>query len=179
MRTWIVLLRGINVGGANKLPMKDLREALPGAGFEDVATYIQSGNIVLRSKLQKSGEVAGEVANIIQRKFGFRPQTMAISRADMAKAFDANPYSDGAPKAVHLFFMEKAPTSPDLEALQKLATTEEFHLAGPVFYLHTPDGIGRSKLGAAVEKRLGQPATARNLNTVAKLIEMAQESEGS
>jgi uncharacterized protein (DUF1697 family) len=86
-----------------------------------------------------------------------------------------NPYPNAAsePKSLHFFFLDSVPTKPDLDGLGKLATeTERFCLIDSVFYLHTPDGIGRSKLAAAVEKKLGVAATARNYNTIEALASM-------
>lgn len=177
MPVWIIFLRGVNVGGARKLPMAQLRKVLADAASGDVKTYIQSGNIVLRTNIESRDEVTATVADVIDRNFGFRPGTIAINERELAAALTANPYSDAEPKSVHLFFMANEPAAPHLESLRAFATSEEFTLSGTVFYLHAPDGIGRSKLAANVEKLLGEPATARNLNTVNKLSTLAQGGE--
>jgi uncharacterized protein (DUF1697 family) len=106
---------------------------------------------------------------------GFRPEVLLLSPSQFRSAMENNPYPNAAsePKSLHFFFLDSVPTKPDLDGLGKLATeTERFCLIDSVFYLHTPDGIGRSKLAAAVEKKLGVAATARNYNTIEALASM-------
>ena len=174
---WIVLLRGVNVGGKGKLPMKELREKMAARSFcQDVSTYIQSGNIVLKSSLTDAGEVASSVRSLIEQEFGFAPETVALSVSDFERAAARNPYKDeeSTPKFLHLYFLDEQPTEPDLKRLEdRQAKTESFTLGSKVLYLHAPDGIGRSKLAADVEKALGVAATARNWNSVSKLLEMS------
>ena len=173
MQAYVLLLRGINVGGSGKLPMADLRNMLSTLGAADVATYIQSGNAVFRSGNDPE-TLAKAVADAIETGFGFRPSTLVLPGADLQKARDAFPFKAAldAPKTGHIWFLSAKP-SPDLEALQALKTPdEEFALTGTTFNLYAPSGIGRSKLAAKVEKLLGVAATARNLNSVAKLCDM-------
>jgi uncharacterized protein (DUF1697 family) len=99
-----------------------------------------------------------------------------LSAKKLKKAADANPFpkAEAESKSVHLYFLAKTPKDPDLEALNRLKSGKEsFKLMGDVFYLHAPDGIGRSKLAARAEKLIGVEATARNWNSVTKLLEMA------
>ncbi len=175
MTTWIVLLRGINVGGRNVLPMKELVRDLSSLGLDDVRTYIQSGNFICRSSQKDEAALSIEIAETIERRHGFRPQVLVLGVDQLAEAIAANPFpeAEGDPKTLHAFFLASVPTAPDLNALAAAAVpSERFHLTGRVFYLHAPDGIGRSKLAARVEKLLGVAVTARNWRTVKKLQAM-------
>ena len=177
MATWIGLLRGVNVGG-NRLPMAELREELAGLGLENVRTYIQSGNVVFDSSPEAACELAGTLGPRIEARFGFAPRLLVLSADDLRRAMGANPFreADEHPKSLHLYFLAERPTAPDTEGIDEVrAPTERWHLDGRTFYLHTPDGFGRSKLALKAEKLLGVPATARNWRTVAKLREMVEQ----
>jgi uncharacterized protein (DUF1697 family) len=176
MTTLIALLRGINVGGNNKLPMKDLAALLTGMGLRDVQTYIQSGNVVFRSDLKNKAALAAKITATIESQHGFAPQILLLEAAELKKAMAGNPYpgAESEPKSLHLFFLDEVPSKPDLKALDAIkADNERYKLAGKVFYLHAPDGVGNSKLAARAENLLGVTASARNWNTVCKLAEMA------
>jgi uncharacterized protein (DUF1697 family) len=173
--TLIALLRGINVGGNNKLPMKELSALLTGMGLCDVQTYIQSGNVVFRCDNKNKATLASKISAAINVQHGFAPHILLLEAADLKKAMAGNPYPEAQaePKSLHLFFLDEVPQQPDLKALETIkADNERFKLAGKVFYLHAPDGVGNSKLAARAEKLLGVPASARNWNTVCKLAEM-------
>jgi len=177
MDVWIALLRGINVGGNNILPMKNLRQLLESAGFQDVKTYIQSGNCAFRTDRVEAFEIEQTISQSIEREFGFRPHVMVFKRLKMLEAISSNPYPEGQddPKSVLLFFLAEPAKAPDIRALEALrAPTETFELTDRVFYLHAPDGIGRSKLAAQAERKLGVVTTARNLRSsinIAGLLE--------
>jgi len=179
MKTYIALFRGINVGGSNLLPMRQLVSILEGLGLQRVETYIQSGNAVFRSKISEASRLATQIGAAIEKARGFRPDVMLLGAAELQRAMDANPFPEGTaePNKLHLYFLASAPQKPDLAALQGLASARErFALIDRAFYLHAPDGIGRSKLAARVEKPLGVAATARNWSTVLKVAEMAGRS---
>lgn len=168
MSTYIVLLRGVNVGGKNILPMKELRLLLEEGGFTDVRTYIQSGNIILSS----DAEPGNETGDLIHGKFGFTPEVRVLSEQAFRRAVANNPYAEYEGKTVHFYFCKAAPAI-NHEKLEKLtADTEAHELIGNVFYLHAPEGIGRSKLVANIEACLGVSVTGRNLNTISKLAGM-------
>ena len=176
MTTLIALLRGINVGGNNKLPMKELSALLTGMGLRDVQTYIQSGNVVFRCEPKNKATLAANITAAIKAQHGFAPHILLLEAAELRKAMATNPYPEAEtePKSLHLFFLDKAPQHPDLKSLDDIkADNERYKLAGKVFYLHAPDGVGNSKLAARAEKLLGVAASARNWNTVCKLAEMA------
>ncbi len=175
MNTFIALLRGINVGGHNKLPMRELVQLLESLGLENVNTYIQSGNVVFQTHQIDRAGLGEEITTAIGRGHGFTPQVMLLSLADLDTAVAQNPFpaTDEQHKTLHFYFLEAVPANPDLVSLEAIKTeTEQFALIDKVFYLYAPEGIGRSKLAAKVERALGVPATARNWRTVGKLVEM-------
>lgn len=177
MHTWIALLRGINVGGKNILPMKELVQDLESLDLRDIQTYIQSGNVVFRSLSDVSPTLGAQIATRIEDRHGFRPRVLILSADQLKSAIDSNPYpeAEAEPKTLHLFFLGSVPAAPDIEALAEARSpSERFHLTDRVFYLHAPEGIGRSKVVARAEKLLGVAATARNWRTVQKLWEMAR-----
>lgn len=171
MNTWIALLRGVNVSGHHKLPMKDLVKVMEKAGFKEVKTYIQSGNLVYKSD-EKRPE---DLVNLIDTHFGFKPAVFIMNKMDLEAAASNNPYTADQGKMIHFFFLDQTPEKPDFELLNSVKSpTEDFRLIENVFYLYAPDGIGRSKLAEKVGRALkGCSMTARNLNTIEKLLVMA------
>ncbi|MBN9339477.1 MAG: hypothetical protein ABT02_14315 [Comamonadaceae bacterium SCN 68-20] len=177
--TAIALLRGVNVGGRGILPMHALAALLEALGARQVRTYIQSGNAVFEPPANlAAGQLAQALSDAIERYHGFAPQVLVLDRAALAQAIASNPFADAAAQApdhVHLGFLHPAPPAPDLARLHALRRDgEQFHLAGGVFYLHAPEGIGRSRLAAQAERLLGSPMTLRNWKTVCQLHAMAQ-----
>jgi uncharacterized protein (DUF1697 family) len=171
---WIALLRGVNVGGHNKLPMKALQAALTASGLADVATYMQSGNIVFSHAGGTAAGLASHIADVIAAEFGFRPGIKLLRHAEFAAAAKANPFPEAEDKALHLFFLDGKPPSGYAAALDAIrAPSEHWALTGEVFYLHTPDGFGRSKLAAQTEKKLKTGATARNWRSIQALLELS------
>lgn len=178
MKTYIALFRGINVGGNNMLPMKALKLLMEKHDCADVQTYIQSGNVVFRTATADVSRVASRLTEAVSKSHGFAPRVLVLTREEIEKAARANPFPEaaGSPQYVHLFFLADTPTKPDLKGLEQIKTkTERFALKGRVFYVHTPDGLGTSKLAARAEKCLGVAATARNWRTVTKLLELAKD----
>jgi len=175
MNTYIALLRGINVGGKNKLPMKDLRALLEKLGAGGVRTYIQSGNTVFNDDGSNPAELGRRIASADEASHGFAPRTLVLDAERFQAAAAANPFPEATdePKSLHLYFLLEQPPSPDLAMLEDVAkANERFELGERCFYLHAPDGIGRSKLAEKVERALGFEATARNWRTVSKLLAM-------
>jgi uncharacterized protein (DUF1697 family) len=171
MAVHIALLRAVNVGGTSKLSMSDLKALCEKAGFTDVQTYIQSGNVLFRSDL--SADDAGKVLNdALAGVMGKAPGVMVRSRKQLEAIARNNPFADAKPNYLMVNFLpEKAPD----DALDKLVAPddEEVHVAGHEIYVHYPNGSGRSKLKLPALKQ----ATSRNLNTVRKLAELAAERE--
>ena len=178
MRTWVALFRGINVGGKNVLPMKDLVPTLGNVGARDVETYIQSGNAVFRSTETNASLLSDRIRTAIKASHGFEPWVLLLQSEEVERAVRLNPFpgAESEPKTLHVYFLAFSPEHPDLDALERIkGKGERFVLKDEVFYLHAPDGVGRSKLAANAEKLLGVPATARNWRTVLKVTAMAQE----
>ncbi len=177
MNTYIALLRGINVGGKHKLPMKDLKLLLEQQGCVDVQTYIQSGNAIFRSGLTDCAPLARRLTAAVAKSHGFEPRVLVWSVRDVEAAVAGNPFPEANenPKTLHLFFLDEKPKSPDWNAFDAIkAKSERYELKGRVFYLYTPDGFGTSKLAVRAEKLLGVAATARNWRTVTTLLGMAR-----
>jgi len=178
MSQWIALFRGINVGGKNILPMKKLKEMLEEAGCTGIATYIQSGNVVFSHAATDAVELGGSISAMVQENFGFEPRVLLMTSEQLSAAHGNNPFpaAEKEPKTLHLFFLANAATGVDYETLDAIkGETEEFELIDRVFYLYAPDGIGRSKLAARVEKDLGVATTARNWRTVEKVLQLATD----
>lgn len=174
MNTYIALLRGINVGGKNSLPMHELASYFEEMGCEGVKTYVQSGNVVFQNRRKLDERDTAIIAKRILQAKGFEPKILLLTSAELGTAIENNPFPTDNGKALHFFFLESRAERPDIAQLESAkADTETFHLGDRVFYLHAPDGVGRSRLAASAEKALGVSATARNWNTVAKLIAMA------
>jgi uncharacterized protein (DUF1697 family) len=172
---YILLFRG--VGGATQLPTAPLREALTEAGFENVATYINSGNAVLRSPLARE-KVIASVAKICQDNFGFTKAIYAPTLEEWSKLIDNNPFPDFQEgKWLHAAVLAADPTEEALEGLRAYAVEGEgIEVVGRVAYLHTPHGFGTSKLAEKFDKGIGVANTARNWNTVLKLLELAKKA---
>jgi len=178
MKTCIALFRGINVGGKNKLPMKELVAVLESLGLQNIKTHIQSGNAVFKTKAADTAKLAKTISTAIKKSYGFEPQVLLLDSVSLHKVIKANPYpeAEAAPNTLHVAFLATIPPKPDLDALERIrAASERFQLAGNVLYLHAPDGVGRSKLAACMERLLGVAMTSRNWNTVRKLKEMIDE----
>jgi uncharacterized protein (DUF1697 family) len=179
MKTFIALFRGINIGGHNLLPMKALTAILQDLGATGVTTYIQSGNAVFRSPSRNPGPLAKRLAAEIGKRHGFEPYVLIIEPQTLARVIAGNPFADalGDPVTLHVGFLADVPGKPDLEKLDNLkGDSERYHLGDGVFYMHLPEGAGRSKLAAGAEKALGVPMTGRNWKTVSKLMALASAS---
>jgi uncharacterized protein (DUF1697 family) len=176
MNTYIALFRGINVGGNHMLPMKDLKLVLEQNGCVDVRTYIQSGNVIFRSAMSDRARLAKRLSAAVSSSHGFEPRVLVLTRDELQSAVAGNPFTEAVenPKSLHLFFLAEPPKHPDLKSFEAMkAPTEHFELKGSIFYLHTPDGFGTSKLAERAMKLLGVEATARNWRTVTTLLDMA------
>ena len=177
MEQYVALFRGINVGGSNILPMQELKALMEDLNLQNVRTYIQSGNVVFRSEEHDSTLLVGRISAEIKKRHGIEPLVLLLRKGELERAMKSNPFPEAEPepKTLHLNFLLSVPENPDLKALQDLKTeNERFELKETVFYLHAPDGIGRSKLAANLEKLLGVSATGRNWRTVCKIMELAK-----
>jgi uncharacterized protein (DUF1697 family) len=178
MHTYIALFRGINVGGKNSLPMKDLTSIFAILGASNAKTYIQSGNVVFQISSKDISSFSKRLGSEIKERRGFEPQILVIEPSQVETAMTNNPFpeAESEPSSLHLGFLAFPPENPDLKKLESLKKdSERFCLIDRIFYLHAPEGVGRSKLAASSEKLLAVPMTDRNWNTVCKLKEMAMQ----
>lgn len=182
MKTWIIFLRGINVGGKNKLPMAELRACLDAQAFSAVKTYIQSGNVIFRAaETAPQSEVERRVKAAIQKDFGLDIPVMAITPEGFAGAMASNPFGQtfDKPNFMFLFFCKSVPEAPDIEGLHAVKTeNEKLKLIKDVCYAYAGDGAGRSKMFAKIERSLGVPATARNWRTLEKIVMILKDEYG-
>lgn len=171
---YIVLFRG--VGGKTQLPVKVLREKLTDAGFENVVTYINSGNAVVKSRLSRKKAIA-VIAELCQTEFGFEKAIFAPTLEEWEAVIENNPFSKAAaPSTVHAALLESAPKPADVERVRSCAVEgEAIEIVGNVAYLHTPNGFGRCKMAEKFDSWIGVTNTARNWNSVLKLAELARE----
>jgi uncharacterized protein (DUF1697 family) len=177
MQTYIALLRGINVGGKNILHMEDLKALLAELDLHNIKTYVQSGNVVFQSEAQDISKLGEKIGAAIEQQHGFESQVLIFESNDFGNAVAANPFPEAEyqPNTLHLTFLASEPQEPDLEAIEAVKKySERYKLLGRVFYLYAPDGIGRSKLAASVERLLGVPVTTRNWRTVEKIADMVK-----
>jgi uncharacterized protein (DUF1697 family) len=164
----IALLRGINVGGHNTLPMADFRKLLERLGAQSCKTYIQSGNAVFVGDLAE-----GAVGEAIETEHGFRPRVMIRTRSFWDATIKACPFPTDTPKALHLFVLGE-PTKATDDALNQMAALDERAQIGTnVVYLHTPGGMSASKLAPRIDRVLGVPTTARNWRSVLAVRDLA------
>ncbi len=178
MKTYIALFRGLNMGGHNILAMKELVELLEKLGFSSVKTYIQSGNAVFHGRGCNASRLSDTITAEIKKTHGFAPQVLLVEPVGLKKIIASNPFPDAEsnPKSLHILFLTSVPENPDLKALENIRKkSERFKLKGKVLFLHTPEGVGRSKLAASLERLIGVPMTGRNWRTVTKIMEMVKE----
>ncbi|QDH69555.1 DUF1697 domain-containing protein [Marilutibacter alkalisoli] len=169
MKTWICLLRAVNVGGTGKLPMAELRALCERAGFSDVRTYIASGNVVLRGTLPAQ-EVKTVLERALEARMGKRVGVMVRTPQEMQAVLQGNPFPDAAPNRVLAVFLDAPPPADALDAASG-RKDERLALGRREIYIDYGSGMADSKLKVPA----ASAGTARNMNTVAKLVEMARE----
>jgi uncharacterized protein (DUF1697 family) len=176
MGRFIALLRGINVGGRNMLPMVGLRELCAGLGWTDVRTYIQSGNVVFDAA-GKAPALEAALEKAIVGKFGFAPAVIVRSAAQLKSLAGANPFaneSEREPHRVLVGLSRHEPKAGAAEAIEaKAQAGEQVVEAGGALWFHYPEGVGTSKLTPAlIDRAVGSPLTGRNWRTITTLIEL-------
>jgi uncharacterized protein (DUF1697 family) len=178
MRTYVALLRGINVGGKASVPMAELRSVLSSTGLEDVTTYIQSGNVVFRSPTTGTPELATGIERAIHDAFAVGVAVLLRTPAELVKIARSNPFlqDEADLSKLHVVFMDKSPSREAVASLdQNRSAPDEFKVREREIYLYLPNGFGRSKLTIDYfERRLGVRATARNWSTLNKLIQLSE-----
>jgi uncharacterized protein (DUF1697 family) len=178
MKTWVALLRGVNVGGRNTVPMGELRSSLSSLGLRDVVTYIQSGNVVFRSPTGDARGIAADIEQRVAEAFGIKVTVMLRTPAELKTVARSNPFlaREADLSKLHVVFLRERAEANAVAGLDpERSPPDEFGVRGREIYLHLPNGSGRSKLTIDYfERRLGVAATARNWNTLLKLIALAQ-----
>jgi uncharacterized protein (DUF1697 family) len=172
----IILLRGINLGPNRRVPMAELRALLGEAGYENVRTYVQSGNVVLDSDASPV-ELEARTAKLICERFGFAVPVVSRTAAELAAVVEHDPFSELAtePRRYQVSFLDRPAPSEVIQALQEAAVDPEaVAVNGREIYAWHPAGVARSKLwNKLAGGSLGVAATARNWTTVCTLLEMA------
>jgi uncharacterized protein (DUF1697 family) len=194
MASHVALLRGINVGGRNKVPMADLREVVTSLGHTGVSTYIQSGNVLFSTPDTDNAKLAAALESAIEDRFGIWSSVVVLSRDELAQVLTANPYPDEPnPRMVHVVFLSAEPPG---ELLTRIAAAESavaakgsrdtVQAAGQALFVHTPDGFGTSELAQTLFKIISPPAkakkhglaaTARNWATATKLLSLCDQEK--
>jgi uncharacterized protein (DUF1697 family) len=194
MASHVALLRGINVGGRNKVPMADLREVVTSLGHTGVSTYIQSGNVLFSTADTDNAKLATALESAIEDRFGIWSSVVVLSRDELAQVLAANPYPDEPnPRMVHVVFLNAEPSADLLgrlsaaeSAVTAKGSRDTVQAAGQALFLHTPDGYGTSELAQAVLKIISPPAksrkqglaaTARNWATATKLLSLCDQEK--
>jgi uncharacterized protein (DUF1697 family) len=182
MPVLISMLRGVNVGPHNRIKMDALRALYESLRLEDPRTYVQSGNVLFRTKEKNLDQLSKKIQDAIEKKFKFRPDVVVRTAAELKKVIAATPFAgrpDLEPGKILVTFLAAEPAHEAEANLAKFKDyPEELHLSGREMYIYFPDGAGKSKLPwSSVEKLLKVTGTARNWNSVTKMLEMAEEME--
>jgi uncharacterized protein (DUF1697 family) len=190
MASHVALLRGINVGGRNKVPMAELREVVTSLGHSGVTTYIQSGNVLFSTPETDTARLASALEQAITDAFGIAVSVVVLSRAELARILDSNPYPDEPkPQYVHVVFLGAEPPMDLLDRIKAAESTaaakgsrDTVTAVGEALFVHTPDGYGTSELAEALFRIIGPPgktgvaATARNWATSTKLLSLCEQT---
>lgn len=178
MNTLISLLRGVNVGGKNKLAMSDLKALCAELKFVNVTTFIQSGNVVFSVEKGDSRDISKKLESGIDKKFGLSVPVITRTVEEMEKAVVQNPYSklkDKSIESLYISYLERAPKAPEIAAVRGYSyPPDEFRIMGQEVYIHCPNGYGNTKLNNNFfENKLKIRATTRNWKTSNELLNMA------
>lgn len=173
---YLALLRGINVGGKNKLPMNDLRDMFTDAGCRDVRTYIQSGNVIFRADPDVVAPLPGIIARQIAERFGYRMPVVLRTDEQLSDVIRHNPFipEGAAEETLHVLFLADRPSARGVESLDPdRSPPDAFIVRGQEIYLRLPNGVGQTRLtNAYFDTRLATTSTGRNWRTVTKLREL-------
>ena len=177
--TYVALLRGINVGGKNKLPMKVLTAMFDEAGCGKVRSYIQSGNVVFEAASGLCARLPGLIENRIAQEFGYRTPVILRSAKQLRAVFENNPFltAGATPEGLHVMFLADRPSQDRIKTLDpNRSAPDEFIVQGQEIYLRLPNGAGNSKLtNAYFDTKLATVGTSRNWRTVTTLLEMMEK----
>ncbi len=175
MKTYIALLKGINVGGYKKVPMADLRVQLTKSGLKQVRTYIQSGNVVFQSEYNNLDDIEASIQKTIQSFFGFEVSVLVRTRAHLKRIFDNCPFPEEKKIKSYFTLLHHTPDEALIKvASEKVYKGEEYKIINDCIYFYCASGYGRAKFNINYfEKKLITTATARNYNTMVKLMELS------
>jgi uncharacterized protein (DUF1697 family) len=184
MTVIISMLRGVNVGGHHKIKMDALRKLYATLGFRDVETYIQSGNVIFRTDGGSPAALPARIETAIEKKFGFRPSVIVRSASELRKVISGNPFArkrDVEPSRLAVIFLASAPGADTRDQIHALnGGPEELRVEGRELYIYFSNGMARPKISPAqIDRILKIPGTGRNLNTVRKVLEIAEKLEAS
>jgi len=177
---YIAFLRGINVGGQKKVSMEALRKLCADAGFSNVKTYLQSGNVVFKTKMGDIQKMEDTMSSVIYKEFGFEVPVLVLSTSQLQEILHKNPFKkhkDLEGNSLYLVLLKSAPENSLMEAfLNEHFENEEFSIENQCVYLKCKNGYGKAKLNNnLIEKKLRVLATTRNYRTMNKLLEMVGE----
>jgi uncharacterized protein (DUF1697 family) len=184
---YVALLRGVNVGGRNRIAMADLREVVTSLGHADVTTYIQSGNVVFTSPETDTATLADALAREVAERLGVQPAVVVLSAPELARVIADNPYpQETDPKHLHAVFRRQDMSADEIAAVtaaeqraREKGSRDEAAVVGRTLYMRTPDGLGRSELAAQLNRAAAgtgaEDGTARNWATVTKLMTLLDQ----
>jgi uncharacterized protein (DUF1697 family) len=181
-KIFVALFSGINVGGNRIVKMAELRAFLEELDYSDVATYVQSGNAVFRSRKGDAASLTKQLETAFEKKWGFHSRIMVRDLGWFERLVAQNPYPDvaGDPTKLHAYALEREPSTEEIARLaEKCTGPESFEVKGDVLYLHAPDGLGKSVFAGLIPRTLKVPGTARNWRSVLALLEMAGQAGSS
>jgi uncharacterized protein (DUF1697 family) len=179
MNSYIALLRGINVSGQKKIQMKDLSELFALLGFENIVTYIQSGNVVFTSKLKTPVKIAEVIEKGITKKFGFDVPVLVLEKNELQNVITHNPFIKVKgidENRLHVTFLSGVPPKENLNKITSIeGGTDKLVITGKEIYLFCPKGYGRTKYtNSVIENKLKVKATTRNWKTVNTLLKLTE-----
>jgi len=180
MPVYLALLRGINVSGKNIIKMEDLRKRMEAAGYLNVKTFIQSGNIIFSSDERDQSKISKFIEEFLKQGYGYDVTVFVLTKEELEKAIDNNPYTNERVeeepgfKKLYVTFMSKAPASENFEKLKQAPIGgDEIAFNGPILYFKLFSKASDSKLSnSLIESKLKLRATTRNWNTTLKLLQM-------
>ena len=177
MNQYIVLLKGINVGGHKKIPMAELRQLMTNNGFQEVHTYIQSGNIILKTNENEIYKIEDRISKSILDYFGFEVSVLVKTRKELQRIFDESPFSQDKKKASYFMMLHDTPDETAAkEASEKIYEGEEYQIINDCIYYFYEKGLGQSKFNVNFfERRFKTFTTARNYNTMVKLLSLSSQ----
>ena len=176
MKTYIALLKGINVGGHKKVPMAELRDLLAKSGFQNVQTYIQSGNVIFKSS-EETKNLEDKIQNAISSHFGFEVSVIVKTNAELQLIFDSCPFENAKKEKSYFIMLNKIPERNLIEEVDKISyDDEEIVIINNCLYFYCSKGFGQTKFNMSTyERKLNLVGTSRNYNTMVKLLSLSSD----